>query len=138
MGVGDYIINNRRFLFIGFEMSKLKQLSEDVSNTTADKKLWAAVLHTALLDLKVPSNRMYEVTRERETRGLADRETAQAWVDSDLFEIGSFTWVCEVLDLNPETIRAGIERLDGRTLKGRCMSVHNFGVANKTWGVVNG
>lgn len=33
-------------------------------------------------------------------------EDAEAWIDSDSEEVGSFIWVCDLLDLEPSAVRA--------------------------------
>lgn len=33
-------------------------------------------------------------------------EDAEAWIDSNSEEVGSFVWVCDLLDLEPSAVRA--------------------------------
>lgn len=84
-----------------------------------DKKLWAAVLHTALVDLHVPhAMRVYEPKRETTTKHLSRKESAQEWIASDDFTPGSFLWVCEVLNMDAEPLRLGIKRMTSANIKG--------------------
>ncbi|MEJ2077700.1 MAG: hypothetical protein P8020_17235 [Acidobacteriota bacterium] len=39
------------------------------------------------------------------------QDDAQAWFDSDERHTGSFEWVCEVLEINPERLRAWVKSL---------------------------
>lgn len=84
-----------------------------------NKKLWAAVLHTALVDIHAPhAMRVYEPKRETTTRHLSRKESAQEWIASDDFTPGSFLWVCEALDMDAEQIREGIARMTVSNIKG--------------------
>ncbi len=54
------------------------------------------------------------------------QEDAQAWFDSEENHTGSFQWVCEVLDINPERLRAwvdGLKRLDRKQKKATILSL---------------
>jgi hypothetical protein len=63
---------------------------------TCEKRLWQAVLLMTVFDLRNPLSSV--------------REDAQAWLTSDLEEVGSFYWVCDILGLDPEYIRAWFRR----------------------------
>ena len=56
---------------------------------TSEEKLWQAVLLGAVFDL-----------------GNEHREEAQGWITSDVEEIGSFHWICDMLDIDPQYIRS--------------------------------
>ena len=51
--------------------------------------LWTAVMGRALLDLNVPEESV----------------SARRWFGADSQGIGSFTWVCHSLDLDPVAVR---------------------------------
>lgn len=68
------------------------------------KKLCAAVLHTALVDLHAKKAIL--------------KELAEEWIDGDSFRPYSFLWVCEVLDMDAEQIREGIKRTTSANIKG--------------------
>ncbi len=73
------------------------------------RRLWTAVLHTALADLAY-GHQIGRIGGGRYTPvGSQSRyELAVEWIESTAFAEGSFEWVCEVLDLDAEQIRAGI------------------------------
>ena len=74
-----------------------------------EKKLWAAVLMQAFVDLEGM------LFGQRSTRASMEREQAERWVKSnDKSYIGSFLYVCEVLDLEPEVVRKKFEKTQGR------------------------
>lgn len=56
------------------------------------RNLWAAVLDQAIEDV-------------RQYNGGFSMERAILWFESESNEIGSFLWVCSVLDLNPKPIK---------------------------------
>lgn len=60
------------------------------------KKLWFAVLFQALADLTDKN----------------ERARALAWLDDPRRTIGSFTWVCEVLEVDPGRMRMQCQRRD--------------------------
>jgi hypothetical protein len=70
----------------------------------ACKKLWVAVLDRAIKDAleEVPANESQP--REFIVQG------AQAWFRSQSQRVGSFLWICAVLDLHPQLVR---KRLPG-------------------------
>ena len=88
----------------------LLQLDESLlpAHTTPEKKLWAAVLVQAFSDLE----------------GLAfgnqrainnNRNQAKGWIKSnDASYIGSFLYVCEVLDIDPSFVRAKFNTYQNR------------------------
>ena len=56
------------------------------------RNLWAAVLEQAVKDVL-------------QCTASLDRERTLSWFESKRKDVGSFLWICNVLDLNPETIR---------------------------------
>lgn len=75
------------------------------------RRLWTAVLHTALADL-ADGHRPGRIGGARYTPvGSSSRhQLAVEWIDSTEIEEGSFEWVCEALDMDAAAIRAGIKR----------------------------
>jgi len=64
-----------------------------------EKKLWAAVLLQAFLDLEV-------LTFGNLTQSSLARVQAEGWIRSNRNDyIGSFLYVCDALDLDPEFVR---------------------------------
>ncbi len=64
----------------------------------ACRKLWAAVLEQAIKDARDETSKTLRVER-------ADGQTAQHWFHSENDGIGSFLWICEMLDLEPRFVR---------------------------------
>jgi len=62
------------------------------------KNLWSAVLDRAMQDIKgiIPGSEKY-----REKKIIKE---AEDWFGSDDRDIGSFLWVCEILDLQPDKV----------------------------------
>lgn len=68
------------------------------------RRLWAAVLKSAILDLKSKAIKgEYAVKREK----------ALTWMDSENDGVSSFVWVCGVLEMNPERTRSAIHNYTG-------------------------
>jgi len=63
------------------------------------RSLWGAVLQQAITDLQV---RVYKTPSQRNTENMRIREDARKWFTDDYNHIGSFRFVCDVLDLNPD------------------------------------
>ncbi|MBF0270570.1 MAG: hypothetical protein HQL98_00650 [Magnetococcales bacterium] len=65
----------------------------DAEHRTADnenaRRLWAAVLERAILDLQ-----------EQTTRA-----EAMEWVSSNRRGVGSFQWICQQLDMDPSSVK---------------------------------
>jgi len=80
-------------------LSSQKNLSESVFYTSerdmeeACKRLWAAVLDQAVKEARAGKQYM-----------LVDK--ARAWLESESQEVGSFLWICLVLNLDPQSIRS--------------------------------
>ncbi|KKL71161.1 hypothetical protein LCGC14_2097710 [marine sediment metagenome] len=65
----------------------------------ACRKLWAAVLASALRDLQ---------NKPKYGAAASNRHMAQTWIDSDESSPSSFVWVCRVLEIDPERTRTAI------------------------------
>ena len=88
------------------------------------KNLWAAVLQRAIEDTKgnfiirepKPPRRITPKSKKRHARNLRNWKKqrmlivadAKDWLLSNEKMIGSFLWICDVLDLNPITFREAI------------------------------
>ena len=66
----------------------------------AERKLWLAVLNRARLDF---SGNAY-LGRDREAARAAD------WFQSEGIEPGDFVWLCTVLGIQPDAVRASLPR----------------------------
>lgn len=62
-----------------------------VDNENA-RRLWAAVLERAILDLQEH----------------ATRAEAVAWISSNRRSVGSFQWICQQLDMDPASVRRAL------------------------------
>ena len=60
-----------------------------------EKKLWAAVLGQAIHDLEKNNNGEYPPDK---------------WFTSDYDEPGSFLWICELFEIDPEKTKTAISR----------------------------
>lgn len=70
------------------------------SRTTPCTRLWAAVLDRAYRDVKG------EIEYQNNAgRNAVLQRRAEAWIRSNDFAVGSFRWICMVLDLDPERER---------------------------------
>lgn len=69
--------------------------------------LWAAVMQVAIEDSRglgpMPSGH-----RDGSRADLRDR--AVAWLSSPEQKVGSFLWICSLLDLDPGAVRAALTR----------------------------
>ena len=68
------------------------------------RQLWLAVMVDAVYCI----NKGTDDADKRTDRLAAE---AWAWVDSDEMRITSFQWICQVLDLEPAAVRAGIQQM---------------------------
>ena len=68
------------------------------------RQLWLAVMVDAVCCI----NKGTDDASKRTARLAAE---AWAWVDSDEMSITSFQWICQVLDLEPAVVRAGIQQM---------------------------
>ena len=63
----------------------------EILEETNEKCLWAGVLERAIYDLK--------------SRNHIHRSSAKNWFRSKNHHVGTFLWVCSVLDLDPDWTR---------------------------------
>ncbi len=68
------------------------------------RRLWWAVMEDALYCINTGTD-----DANKRTGRLAAE--AWTWVDSDEMRITSFQWICQVLDLEPAAVRAGIQQM---------------------------
>ena len=68
------------------------------------RQLWWAVM----VDADYCINKGTDDASKRTARLAAE---AWAWVDSDEMSVTSFRWICEVFDLKPAAMRAGIRQM---------------------------
>ena len=66
--------------------------------TRSYRRLWAAVLEQAVKDAR--GGRTYHIITEE----------ARAWFRSKNENVGSFIWVCRILDLDPCYVRAKVDQ----------------------------
>ncbi len=73
---------------------------------TAQQRLWAAVLDNAVMSLEQRGifsyGKKYNVRHQK--RKL--RDESLTWLQSDLTTLGSFIFICDTLDINPDFLRA--------------------------------
>lgn len=82
-----------------------------------ERRLWGNVLLQALRDL----TGIGIENRSRLDVGIA---SARAWFASDLDDVGSFVWICDLLGFHPDHVRGKVGRLtQGKTQYGR---IHRF------------
>jgi hypothetical protein len=85
----------------------------ELDDESSPRGLWAAVLLHAVRDLTLEAT---PLARQKAAEGHnfsigyvrsveAIRFDATEWVASDEYRVGSFTWVCMMLDLDHEVIR---------------------------------
>jgi hypothetical protein len=84
-------------------MNLLNSGRERAAEPSPEKVLWAEVLLQAAESLQ---GRLMFLGEDREA---IQREAAE-WFNSCSQEIGSFLWVCQALDLDPQTVRQAILR----------------------------
>jgi hypothetical protein len=66
------------------------------NQSSVERDLWAAVLDRAVLDLAIPEERIKTL----------------AWFRSHGNDIGSFVWICMILDLEPSRVRGMVLQRD--------------------------
>ncbi len=72
---------------------------------TAQQRLWAAVLDNAVMSLEQRGIFSYgKGNIKRQKRTL--RNESLTWLQSDLTTPGSFIFICDTLDINPDFLRA--------------------------------
>lgn len=75
---------------------------ETIEETYGDPytALWASVMVQGIMDMDSHVN--------------SDRDSARRWYWEDAGEIGSFSWICEMLDLNFERLQFACMSREGR------------------------
>lgn len=82
--------------------SRLLSVAGGQVDPDAAKALWAAVLARAVDDYRYSGNNK---------ESLAYRKDARQWVRcTDYVGVGSFNYVCEVLNLDPDAVRDRLKR----------------------------
>jgi hypothetical protein len=76
---------------------------EKHAEVLACRRLWASVVRTAADDLftnkpVLPRRHCY----------VGSTIAARAWFSSENAEVGSFLWICDILDLNAQAIRSAL------------------------------
>ena len=85
-----------------------------MKKATPEQRLWSQVLFVAIKDYSYkPEGEERENTadRERFDRLLMLKRDAESWFTSKEFSEGSFLWISEVLDLQPDVILLGIKNI---------------------------
>ena len=70
------------------------------------KRLWAAVLKQAIRDAR------RELPPHGNVSSHMNAASAKAWFESDSQDIGSFLWICAVLDVEPDYTKTLMEGID--------------------------
>ncbi len=84
---------------------------------TAEKILWRAVLNQAVVDFASPAY-VYGL----DTASM--QRSASEWFLSHSHRLGSFLFVCEILDMNPEWFRKQLFGTSIDVLKNRIATQH--------------
>lgn len=77
------------------------------------RAIWQAVLEQAITDAVegVPQYELQGLTRDAAFALDADiRRAAREWIEDGANEPRRFVWVCEILDLDPASVREAIKR----------------------------
>lgn len=77
------------------------------------RAIWQAVLEQAITDVVegVPQFELQGLTRDEALALDADvRAAAADWIDDEENSPRRFVWVCEILDLDPASVREAIKR----------------------------
>ena len=75
-----------------------------IEDSRPEVKLWAAVLHLAILDATPYILGLSETTYEQRRHGT----TALNWLMSDHCRRGSFTWVCDLIGVDKHQVRLNL------------------------------
>jgi hypothetical protein len=81
----------------------------------SEKELWAAVLVLGFKDAigelmrKLPEKSENKLTYLKNRRRII--EEARTWVNSNRKTLGSYIWVCDVLEVDPSIIRAKVNKV---------------------------
>lgn len=94
--------------YVGMNMSYLF-----INQHEPEKSLWAACLEQAFTLCNTKLNRKAKGQK-------SDTEADEAWFTSDSREVGSYLFICEVLELDPKvTYREGLKLRERTKLKPR-------------------
>lgn len=97
------------------QLSKGEKICSDeviIRRTSPEKALICALLSRSMLDL--------------ESRSIEIRRGARAWLCSKRKTSFSFCWVCEELELNPETLLQMIQNRQRRFFNSGSRNLHAF------------
>ena len=84
------------------------------SSEIPERELWVGVLKQAIEDVRKPS--YPEGGKKYRAHGrIVVQDAAIHWFFSEATSIGSFYFICEILDLVPEKIRAQLFGINRRT-----------------------
>ena len=86
-----------------FFLSSDDSLMEADAMRDACKGLWVAVLEQAIKDVRG------DTSGHRGHHRPVLREAARAWFGGENREVGSFLWICEILECNPKFALAFME-----------------------------
>lgn len=94
----------------------------------SERQLWAAALLNALRD----SIGRGLVNDGKVAKTLSERD-AKEWFASNAYYVGSFKWICELLELEPDNIRRKIENeeLANMDCKNWMTGTRNYSVKRK-------
>ncbi len=73
---------------------------------TAQQRLWAAVLDNAVMSLEQRGIFDYGKYGNIRLQKRKARDESLTWLQSDLTTPGSFIFICDTLDINPDFLRA--------------------------------
>ncbi len=73
---------------------------------TAQQRLWAAVLANAVMSLEQRGIFNYGKYCNIRLQKRKARDESLTWLKSDLTTPGSFIFICDTLDINPDFLRA--------------------------------
>jgi len=79
-----------------------------------ERALWAAVLIQAIEDVNwTPKETISQAIKQRH---LHEKEKAKAYLKAKRAGIGSFLWICELFDIDPDKVREAIFDNNGRCI----------------------
>jgi len=94
-----------------------------VNLRTQEHQLWAAVLEKAISD--ACAQRTAKLNGDKLANETI-RIDAVRWFECEEFEVGSFSWICEVLDLDPNPLRRQILSLAATPTHRRVLPLHRM------------
>lgn len=90
--------------FGGRESMYYKSALEERNNTSGEKLLWTSVLVRAARDIGGTGDSEGGITSDY------DKFIAAKWFLSDSDKFQSFRWLCDILDISPNTVRILTDR----------------------------